>query len=92
MIDMKLNVKAFGIAAGLVWGFNWFILTWWMILFNGITNERIAFISDVYIGFTLNPLGSLVALAYGLVDGFFIGLLVAWIYNKIAPRFRSKED
>ncbi len=89
---MKLNVKAFALAAGIVWGINWFFLTWWMILFRGITNEKIAFISDTYIGFTLNPAGSLVALVYGFADGFFIGLLVAWIYNKIAPRLRSKED
>ena len=89
---MKLNVKAFALAGGIVWGINWFFLTWWMMLFKGITNERIAFISDTYIGFTLNPLGSLVALVYGFVDGFLIGLLVAWLYNKIAPRFRSKND
>jgi len=89
---MKLNVKAFALAGGIVWGVNWFFLTWWMMLFKGITNEKIAFISDTYIGFTVSPLGSLVALAYGFLDGFFIGLLVAWIYNKIAPRLISKDD
>lgn len=92
MEDMKLNVKAFALAGGIVWGFNWFILTWWMILFKGITYEKIAFISDAYVGFTLSPMGSLVAFLFGFIDGFFIGLLVAWIYNKIAPRFISKND
>jgi hypothetical protein len=89
---MKLNTKAFALAGGIVWGFNWFVLTWWMILFNGITSERVAFISDTYIGFTLSPVGSLVALGYGFIDGLFIGWMVAWTYNKIAPRLRSKED
>jgi hypothetical protein len=92
MEDMKLNVKAFALAGGIVWGVNWFALTWWMILFKGITYEKIAFISDSYVGFTLSPLGSLVALLYGFIDGFFIGLMIAWVYNKIAPRLRSKEE
>lgn len=92
MVDMKLNVKAFALAGGIVWGINWFGLTWWYILTKGITHEKIAFVSDTYVGFTVSPLGSLVALVYGFLDGLFIGLLVAWIYNKIAPRLRSKEE
>jgi hypothetical protein len=88
---MKLNIKAFALAAGLVWGFNWFILTWWMILFDGATHE-VTLLGRMYRGFTLSPGGSLVALLYGFVDGFFIGLMVAWIYNKIAPRLRSKDE
>ena len=89
---MKLNIKAFALAGGIVWGVNWFGLTWLYILTKGITHEKIAFVSDTYIGFTVSPLGSLIALGYGFLDGFFIGFLVAWIYNKIAPRLRSKEE
>ena len=91
MVDMKLNVKAFALAGGIVWGINWFGLAWWMMLTKGITHEKIAFISDTYVGFTVSPLGSLVALAYGFIDGLIIGLMVAWVYNKIAPRLRSKD-
>lgn len=89
---MKLNVKAFALAGGIVWGINWFGLTWWMILTKGITHEKIAFISDSYVGFTVSPLGSLVALAYGFLDGLFVCFLLAWAYNKIAPRLISKEE
>ena len=88
---MKLNVKAFALAGGLVWGFNWFGLTWWYIATKGITHEKIAFVSDTYVGFTVSPLGSLVALVYGFLDGFLIGLLVAWIYNKIVSRLKPGE-
>lgn len=88
---MKLNTKAFALAAGVVWGVNWFILTWWMILFEGITHE-VTLLGRWYRGFTVSPLGSLVALGYGFVDGFLIGLLVAWLYNKLSPHFRSRDD
>ena len=87
---MKINTKAFALAAGIVWGFNWFILTWWMILFDGITHE-VLLIGRMYRGFTLSPVGSLVAFLWGFVDGFMLGLLCALIYNKLASRFQSDK-
>ncbi len=88
---MKINPKALALALGLVWGFNWFVLTWWMILFEGVTNE-ITLLGRWYRGFTVSPAGSLVAFGYGFVDGFFIGLMVAWLYNKIAPMIKMKDQ
>jgi hypothetical protein len=88
---MKLNIKAFALAAGITWGINWFGLTWWMILFDGMTRE-VTIIGRIYRGFSLSPIGSLYALVWGFLDGFFIGLLVAWIYNKLIPHLRSKEE
>ena len=88
---MKINPKALALALGLVWGVNWFFLTWWMILFEGITHD-VTLLGRWYRGFTVSPVGSLVALGYGFVDGFMLGLLVAWLYNKLAPRFRSKDE
>lgn len=89
---MKLNVKACALAGGITWGLNWFGLTWWYIFTKGITHEKLAFVSDTYVGFTVSPLGSLVALAWGFFDGFILGLMFSWLYNKIAPWFRSRED
>ncbi len=88
---MKLNIKAFALASGFVWGINWFALTWWMILFDGITRE-ITIIGRMYRGWNLSPTGSLIALVWGFVDGFLIGLMVAWIYNKLSPRFHSEDQ
>ena len=72
---MKLKPIAFALALGSVWGLNWFLLTWWMILFDGITHE-VTLLGRWYRGFTVSPVGSLVALGYGLVDGFMLGLLL----------------
>jgi len=87
---MKLNIKAFALAGGLVWGFNWFGLTWWMILNDGITRE-VTIIGRMYRGWTLSPTGSLIAFAWGFFDGLLLGLMVAWIYNKLLPHLRSEE-
>ncbi len=88
---MKLNVKAFALASGLVWGINWFGVTWWMMAFDGATRE-VLFVGRMYRGFTLSPIGSLVALLWGFGDGFLIGLMVAWIYNKVSPHFQSDKE
>jgi hypothetical protein len=87
---MKLNVKAFALASGLVWGINWFLLTWWMMAFDGITRE-ITIIGRIYRGWNLSPTGSLFAFMWGFFDGFLLGLLVSWIYNKLLPYLSSKE-
>lgn len=87
---MKLNVKAFALAVGLVWGINWFGLTWFMMLFDGITHE-ITIIGRIYRGWTLSPMGSLIALFWGFLDGFFLGLIIAWVYNKLTPKFKQKD-
>ncbi len=87
---MKLNPKAFGLAAGIIWGINWFFVTWWMILFEGITHD-VTLIGRLYRGYTISPIGSLVGLVWGFVDGFLLGLLIAWLYNRIAPRIKSKN-
>lgn len=72
-------------------GINCFALTWWMMLFDGMTGE-VTIIGRMYRGFSLSPIGSLYALLWGFMDGFLIGLMVAWIYNKLIPRLRSKEE
>ena len=87
---MKLNAKAFGLAAGVVWGINWFFLTWWMMLFEGVTRD-VTLLGRWYRGFTVSPVGSLVALGYGFVDGFLLGLLIAWLYNKLIPRLSKGQ-
>jgi hypothetical protein len=87
---MKLNVKSFALSVGLVWGLNWFLLTWFMIIFDGISYEM-TIIGRMYRGFTVSPVGSLIALLWGFFDGFLLGLLISLIYNKLLPRFKQKE-
>jgi len=88
---VKLNIKAFALASGLVWGINWFGVTWWMMVFDGATRE-VMFLGRIYRGFTLSPIGSLVALLWGFADGFIIGLMVAWIYNKVIPHLQADKE
>ena len=86
---MKLNVKAFALTCGLVWGVGLFIATWWVIFFDGSTGEM-TFIGKVYRGYNISPMGSLVGLAWGTVDGLIGGAIFAWLYNLIGARLSSE--
>ena len=77
---MKLNVKAFAFTCGLVWGLALFFLTWWIIAFEGATGEG-TLIARLYRGYTISPVGSLVGLVWGFVDGLFLGAVFGWLYN-----------
>jgi len=82
---MKLNIKAFSLTCSLIWGLGLFLLTWWIIIFEGPTGEA-TLIGKLYRGYSISPVGSLIGLAWGTIDGLIGGALFAWIYNRIAGR------
>lgn len=83
---MRLNVLAFALACGIIWGLGLFCLTWWIIAFEGQTGER-TIIGLVYRGYSISALGSVIGLAWALADGFVGGVIFAWLYNVLAARF-----
>jgi hypothetical protein len=85
---MKLNVKAFAITCGLMWGFGVFALTWWIMAFEGATGE-VTIIGKLYRGYSITPLGSLIGLIWALADGFVGGLIFAWLYNLLTGQGKT---
>ena len=82
---MQLNVKALSLTFGLVWGVGLFLGTWWIMAFEGPTGKP-TIIGMVYRGYAISPLGSVIGLIWGLVDGMIGGALIAWVYNRIVTR------
>ena len=78
---MNLNIKAMAIAFGLVWGISIFVITWYIILLEG-PSDTTTFIGKFYIGYSLTPVGSLIGLMWGIIDGAIGGVMFAWLYNK----------
>ncbi len=87
---MKLNIKAFGLTCGLLWGIGLFALTWWIIAFDGATGE-ITFIGHFYRGYNISPVGSIIGMVWGFFDGLIGGAIFAWLYNLITARFLNKK-
>ena len=88
---MKLNIKAFALACGLIWGLGVFLLTWWIIAFDGATGE-VPFIGKIYRGYTISPAGSVIGLIWALLDGAIGGAIFAWLYNLIADRSKNAKE
>ena len=87
---MKLDVRAFALSCGIIWGLGLFLLTWWIILFDGASGE-LTFIGRVYRGYSISPLGSVAGLIWATVDGLIGGAILAWLYNLIAARCSARH-
>ena len=85
---MKLNVMAFALACGLVCGVGLFLVTWWVIILDGATNEA-TIIARVYRGYSISAGGSFIGLLWGLVDGAICGAIFAWLYNLFVTKFTA---
>ncbi len=90
---MKLNVKAFAVTCGLVWGLGLFLLTWWIIAFEGATGD-VTLLGRLYRGYSISPAGSFIGLVWALADGAIGGAIFAWLYNLIATKcfFCAKKE
>ena len=78
----KLDIKAFGLALGIVWGAAMFLLglttMWWN------WGEGLQFIfGTLYIGYKPTFLGSIIGGVWGFIDAGIGGVVVAWLYNKL---------
>ena len=88
---MRLDVKAFGLTCGLIWGLGLFLLTWWIIAFEGATGE-VPMIGRLYRGYSITPTGSLIGLVWAFLDGLIGGLIFAWLYNLLAGKLKRAES
>jgi len=87
---MRLNVKSFALACGLLWGVGLFGLTWWIIAFDGATGDT-TLIGMVYRGYNISAMGSFFGLIWSIVDGLIGGAVFAWLYNFITARMISEK-
>jgi hypothetical protein len=87
---MKLNVKAFALTCGSIWGFAIFLLTWWIIAFEGSTGD-VTLIGRIYLGYNISPTGSIIGLVWAFIDGLLFGALFSWFYNFVGRRATVRE-
>jgi len=79
----KLDVKAFGIACGIVWGFAMLSLG----LLNTFTTWGVGIekaMATLYIGYKPTLVGSIIGGIWGFADAGIGGAVVAWLYNKLS--------
>ncbi len=82
---MKLNARALGFAAGVIWGLT-LLVTTLICLWSARSYGRhfLYMVTSIYPGYTITTGGALLGLCYAFVDGFVGGWLVAVLYNFFA--------
>lgn len=86
---MKLRVRAFGLATGVVAGLFVFFLTLVSLWFG--RGETIDALVVPFPGFSRSVGGAIVGLIWGFVDGFIGGALLAWLYNRFATTLFAQK-
>jgi hypothetical protein len=79
----KLDVKAFGLACGLIWGGAMFLLGV-IDIFSTWCDGLGAIMATCYLGYSPTILGSIIGGIWGFCDAAIGGGCVAWLYNKLA--------
>ena len=85
---MRMDVKAFAIAAGLFWAIAVLIIGSANLVWPTYGRAFLELLASMYPGYSPGAgIGSvLLATAYGVADGIGSGALIAWIYNLVAQR------
>ncbi len=80
---MKLNVKAMGMAVGVLWGCAVLVIGLANLIWPGYAVELLDDLSSIYPGYEVGGFGSvIVGTLYALVDGWIAGAILAWLYNR----------
>ncbi len=77
----KLDIKAFGLSLGILWGAAMFLLGLTVMLFNWGA-AWVTLMSSLYIGYKPTLLGSVIGGVWGFFDAGIGGVVAAWLYNK----------
>lgn len=80
---MKLDVKAFALALGIVFAVGSF-LTYCFVLFTGQGTQFLEIIAPLHPGSSVTFLGALIGSFWMLIYGLIIGAVIAYIYNYFA--------
>jgi hypothetical protein len=82
---VRLNAGVLGIVFGLLAGMLLFVMTNVLVLKGGaVVGPHLALLAQVFIGYRVTFLGSLIGCAYGAVFGWGIGYVGATLYNFVA--------
>lgn len=82
---MKLNVKAFALTCGILWGVVVILFTYLLLIMDS-PGRTISKISAFYFGYSYSWIGGIVGLIWGFVDGLLSGAIFAWLYNKLTGK------
>jgi hypothetical protein len=83
----RLNVAAFAVTFAIIWGFGPFVLTSWIMAFDG-PGAPPTLIGQVYRDYWITPVGSIIGFLSATYDALIGGAVFACLYNSISDYVR----
>jgi hypothetical protein len=82
---IRMNALLTGVILGLLFGLILFVATNWLVIRGGASpGQHLQLLAQYFPGYTVTFLGSLIGFFWAFLVGFFSGLLLGGIYNKLA--------
>ncbi len=81
---MKVGVLRLGKTLGIVWGLLVFLVGLGNLIWNSYGIALLKVLESIYPGYTFGRWGFwgvLVVTLYAALDGFVLGVVIAWLYN-----------
>lgn len=76
---MKLSIKSFALATGILWAVLIFLSTLYVMIRGG--GEHFILLNKFFFGYSLSFIGALIGMIWGFLYGLMLGALFAWIHN-----------
>ena len=84
---MRLNITAFSLTAGLIWGGAILMVAVANLAWPGYGRAFLDLTASIYPGYHPGTIGSVISgTLYGLLDGMIGGALFGWLYNLLTRK------
>lgn len=78
----KCSMNALGVAIGVLWAAYVFLCG--IIAIFGWGAALVDALSSLYIGYSASIAGAFIGAVWAFIDGYIAGVVIAWIYNRLA--------
>lgn len=89
---MKLDTLRFGFTVCVVWAIVVFLVAVGNMVIAGYGEAFLKLIDSIYPGYHVGKWGfggAIVATLYAALDGFIVGVVFAWLYNRFTKNKRA---
>ncbi len=83
-MNQPINAKALALALGILWSLALLSVSIIALMSDHYLHNVIDFFSSIYLGYTLSFSGILIGMLWAFLDAAVGGLVLAWLYNKLA--------
>jgi hypothetical protein len=84
---MRLNARAWGISAGLLFGGGLFLATIFLVIRGGPNmGQHLSLLRVFFPGYSVTWIGAFIGFIYAFVVGYGLGRIIGSVYNRLAFR------